>query len=325
MPSTAYCVNKDGHGPAWANSLFEDNAEFGYGIAIAVQHRRERLEMLVDEAMAQPGLNVEVKEVLQKWKAKKEDAELSYSIGRELLSVLKEQPEHPLLTEIILSADLLGLKSVWAIGGDGWAYDINYGGLDHVIASGQNINILVMDTECYSNTGGQMSKATPLGAVAKYSANGKRTNKKELGRIAMVYNNVYVASVCLGADKEQTIRALVEAEAYKGPSIVIAYCPCINHGIRKGMGLDISEAAEAVACGYWPLYRFNPDLAKEGKSPLIVDYKKPDDTMPGFLNGEDRYADLTMMLPDEARLLQPELQKHCDERYQMLADSSSSS
>lgn len=321
MPSTAYCTNKDGQGPVWANSLFEDNAEFGYGIAIALQHRREKLEMLIDEALSLPDLATDVKEALQKWKSNKEDTGLSYSLGRSILSILQKQPDHPLLSEIIGNADLLGKKSVWAIGGDGWAYDIGYGGLDHVIASGQNINILVMDTECYSNTGGQTSKATPLGAVAKYSANGKRTNKKELGRMAMIYGNVYVASVCLGADKQQTINALVEAEAYDGPSVVIAYCPCINHGIRKGMGTDITEEADAVACGYWPLYRFNPDLAKEGKSPLIVDYKKPDGTMPEFLNGEDRYADLVMTLPDGARILQSELQNHCDKRYQTLTAS----
>lgn len=321
MPSAPYCVNRNGHGPAWANSLFEDNAEFGYGIATAVQHRRERLEMIVDEAIALLDLSTPLKEALQDWKSHKEDATLSYSLGQHLLSMLKQQPEHPLFSEIMANADLLGKKSVWAIGGDGWAYDIGYGGLDHVIASKQNINILVMDTECYSNTGGQTSKATPLGAVAKYAANGKRTNKKELGRMAMIYGDVYVASICLGANKQQAIDALIEAEAYDGPSIVIAYCPCINHGIRKGMGKDISEEAYAVACGYWPLYRFNPDLAKAGKSPLTVDYKQPDGTMPQFLNGEDRYADLTMMFPDEARIIQPELQQHCDNRYQELVDT----
>lgn len=320
MPSTAYCVNKNGQGPAWANSLFEDNAEYGYGIAITVQHRRERLEMLIDEAIELPVLTGDVKDLLYGWKKNKNNAELSYSLGQNLVSMLKKQSANPLLSEIIDNADLLGKKSVWAIGGDGWAYDIGYGGLDHVIASGQNINILVMDTECYSNTGGQTSKATPLGAVAKYSASGKRTNKKELGRMAMIYGNVYVASVCLGANKQQTINAFVEAEAYDGPSIVIAYCPCINHGIRKGMGMDMIEEADAVACGYWPLYRYNPDLVKEGKSPLIVDYKKPDGTMPDFLNGEDRYADLTMMYPDEAKVIQPELQTHCDKRYQILTD-----
>lgn len=322
MPSTPYCVNKNGHGPAWANSLFEDNAEFGFGIAVAMQHRRQRLEMLIDEALALSDVSTDLKEALNDWKSNKEDAVLSYSSGQQLLSLLnKSHSDNPLFTEILASADLLGKKSVWAIGGDGWAYDIGYGGLDHVIASNQNINIFVMDTECYSNTGGQTSKATPLGAVAKYAANGKRTNKKELGRMAMIYGNVYVASVCLGADKQQTINALLEAEAYDGPSIVIAYCPCINHGIRKGMGSDIIEEAEAVACGYWPLYRFNPDLAKAGKSPLIVDYKKPDGTMPDFLNGEDRYADLTMMFPDDARILQPELQDHDDKRYQSLIHS----
>lgn len=321
MPSTPYCVNKNGHGPAWANSLFEDNAEFGFGIAVAMEHRRQKLEMLIDEAIALPDLAADVSEALHEWKSNKDDFSGSYRSGQNLLSLLGKQPGNPLFEEIIANADLLGRKSVWTIGGDGWAYDIGYGGLDHVIASNQNINIFVMDTECYSNTGGQTSKATPLGAVAKYAANGKRTNKKELGRMAMIYGNVYVASVCLGANKQQTINALLEAEAYDGPSIVIAYCPCINHGIRKGMGNDIIEEAHVVACGYWPLYRFNPDLAKAGKSPLIVDYKKPDGTMPDFLNGEDRYADLSMAFPDAAKVLQPELQEHCDERYQELVET----
>ena len=221
-------------------------------------------------------------------------------------------------------SDLLGKKSVWAIGGDGWAYDIGFAGLDHVLAQNMNINILVMDTECYSNTGGQMSKATPLGSTAKYAADGKRNFKKDLGRMMMTYGNVYVASVSLGYDPQQTINAMKEAEAWDGPSIVIAYCPCIEHGIRAGMSHTIVEERLAVECGYWPVYRFNPALAKEGKEPLSVDYNKPEGDLIGFINGEDRYADLRMTDPREAAILQPELQQHCDMLYGLMTSQASS-
>ena len=196
----------------------------------------------------------------------------------------------------------------------------SFDGLDHVLASGQNVNMLVLDTECYSNTGGQTSKATPLGAVTKFSAAGKRTNRKELGRMMMVYGNVYVASISMGANKQQAINALLEAEAYDGPSIVIALCPCINWGIRKGMGSSMAESAQAVATGYWPLYRYNPDLAKQGKDPLTIDYKLPDGQMSAFLNGENRYADLTQTMPDEAKVLQSELEDNYKEIYDILTE-----
>ena len=202
--------------------------------------------------------------------------------------------------------------------GDGWAYDIGFAGLDHVLAQNVDINVLVMDTECYSNTGGQTSKATPLGAVAKYSADGKRTFKKDLGRMMMTYGTVYVASVALGANYQQTINALVEADAYAGPSIVIAYCPCINHGIRAGMGNSIVEERRAVSSGYWQLYRYNPSLAAAGQPALSVDAPKPDGSLGDFMDGEDRYADLKMLDPAEAAILRPELETRIDDIYATL-------
>lgn len=315
MPSMAYTKNKNGHGPAWGNSLFEDNAEYGYGIGTAIKYRRQKLEMLVDKALQKEDLAPMVESALNEWKINKNDAVKSHSAGRDVVDALATQTETPLLKAIQSHADLLGKKSIWAIGGDGWAYDIGFAGLDHVLASNLDINILVMDTECYSNTGGQTSKATPLGAIAGYSANGKRTNRKQLGRMMMMYGNVYVASICLGADMQQAVTAISEAEAYDGPSIVIAYCPCINHGIRNGMGMDIIEEAHAVQCGYWPLYRYNPDLRKEGKSPLTVDYHTPNNDLLSFINGEDRYADLKTRLPEIANILQPKLKQNCDNLY----------
>ena len=321
MPSMPYTKNKNGHGPAWGNSLFEDNAEYGYGIATAVKQRRARLELLVDEALAIKDLPAEAQQALTAWKAAKDDPEQSYPLGQKALAALDKLPTNPIIEEIKACGELFGKKSIWIIGGDGWAYDIGFGGLDHVLASGENVNVLVLDTECYSNTGGQTSKATPLSAIAKFSSAGKRTNKKELGRMMMTYGNVYVASVAIGGNKQHTINALMEAEAYDGPSIVIAYCPCINHGLRAGMGSSIIEEGRAVTCGYWPLYRYNPDLAKAGKEPLSVDYQQPDESMPTFLAGEDRYAALTETKPDEAKVLHGELQQECDNLYKILNES----
>lgn len=323
MPSMPYTVNKQGRGPAWGNSLFEDAAEYGYGIAIALKQRRQKLADLVDEALAGKELPPEVKKALEDWKAAKENAAEAAPAGDALLDTLKGQASSPLYDAIRQRADLLDKKSVWIIGGDGWAYDIGFGGLDHVVASGENINVLVLDTECYANTGGQTSKATPLGAIAKFASGGKRTNKKELGRMLTTYGNVYVGSIALGADKTQAIRALSEAEAYDGPSVVIAYSPCINHGIRKGMGTAMREEAHAVSSGYWPLFRYNPDRAKAGGNPLSVDYRSPDGTMPDFLSGEDRYAYLAEIEPEEANLLHTELLDHCNQRYQLLKEEKS--
>ena len=321
MPSMPYCKNKNGYGPAWGNSLFEDNAEYGYGLATAVKQRRSHLEDIVDTLLAQKDLDSAVQQALLAWKAGKDDSDKSYQLGQDVLTAIKGNTTNPLFKDLTDEADMFGKKSVWIIGGDGWAYDIGFGGLDHVLASGENVNVLVLDTECYSNTGGQTSKATPLSAIAKFSSAGKRTEKKELGRMMMTYGNVYVASIAIGANKQHAINALCEAEAYDGPSIVIAYCPCINHGLRAGMGTSIQEEGYAVACGYWPLYRYNPDLAKAGKEPLSVDYQKPNGELQSYISGEDRYEALTEKMPDEAKILHTELEQDCDKLYQILNGS----
>lgn len=324
MPSMPYTVTKDGRGPAWGNSLFEDAAEYGYGIASAITLRRNKLTDLVSQALARTDLPDTLHKALDDWNKNADDAGQSFVYGKKLLSVLADQPADPLLDAIKERADLFGKKSVWVVGGDGWAYDIGFGGLDHVLSTGENINMLVLDTECYSNTGGQTSKATPIGAIAKFASLGKSTNKKDLGRMLMTYENVYVASVAMGANMQQTINALTEAEAYNGPSIVIAYCPCINHGIKKGMATAIYEETQAVQCGYWPLYRFNPELSKAGKDPLTIDYKKPDGTMDTFLDGENRYAYLPQIAPQRAQMLRTELKENCEQEYQSLTDSEDS-
>lgn len=317
-PSNAYCVNRWGHGPAWANSLFEDNAEYGYGMAVAIEHRRERLASIATAAIADASTPQSVRAPMKAWLDSRDDPAASAAAGKELVRALSMVAPDPRWQPIVDQADILAKKSVWAIGGDGWAYDIGFAGLDHVLAQRQNINILVMDTECYSNTGGQTSKATPLGSTAKYSADGKRTFKKDLGRMMMTYGDVYVASVSLGANYQQTINAMMEAEAYDGPSVIIAYCPCIAHGIRSGMSHSIVEQKNAVACGYWQIYRFNPALAKEGKSPLTVDYPQPSADLITFINGEDRYADLKMVDPAEAARLQPALAARSLSLYHLL-------
>ncbi len=318
FPSNAYCTDARGRGPAWGNSLFEDNAEYGYGIASAVDARRSALLSRAKEAAADPATPATVATALNTWIAAADDAVQSEQLGEALVQAIGDNPATPLLRSIAADADLLGKKSIWAIGGDGWAYDIGFAGLDHVLAQNIDINLLVMDTECYSNTGGQMSKATPLSAVMKYAADGKRTYKKDLGRMMMTYGTVYVASIALGADYQQAITAMKEAEEYPGPSIVIAYCPCIAHGIRVGMSHTIVEEKEAVRSGYWQLYRYDPRRAAAGLDPLQVDMPAPDGKLIGFINGEDRYSDLKMVDPHEASLLQPELERRAYSIYQTL-------
>ncbi|MGM9852826.1 MAG: pyruvate:ferredoxin (flavodoxin) oxidoreductase [Muribaculaceae bacterium] len=317
FPSNAYCTLPDGRGPAWGNSLFEDNAEYGYGIVSAIDARRQLLAHRVTEyaATASP----EVKAAAQTWLDAINDAEKSQTAGDALAALLRKEPQSALRDEILARTDLLGKKSVWAVGGDGWAYDIGFAGLDHVLAQNIDINMMVLDTECYSNTGGQTSKATPLGAVMKYAADGKRTYKKDLGRMMMTYGTVYVASIALGANYMQAIRAIAEAEAYPGPSIVICYCPCINHGIRKGMGYGIFEERDAVRAGYWQLYRYDPRLAAQGKDPLQLDSAAPDGQLVPYINGENRYADLRMIDPREAAILQPQLARRVDWLYSRLS------
>lgn len=322
-PSTPYTVNVQGHGPAWGNSLFEDAAEFGFGIEMGLNQRRRSLarqinEVLSDEKGVPDSVKV-MKPALSKWAENIDDPDLSRAAGDEIKKLLTETSEdHALVTSLKQNADMLTKKSVWVFGGDGWAYDIGYGGLDHVLASGKDVNVLVMDTEVYSNTGGQASKATPVGSVAKFAASGKKTAKKELGRMTMSYGYVYVATVSMGANKNQFLKAIQEAESYPGPSLIIAYAPCINQGIRKGMGKTQFEEKLAVDCGYWPLYRFDPRLADQGKNPFQLDSKAPDGTLQDFLSGENRYAILEKFMPEESKKLRAEMEEEVKDRFTIL-------
>lgn len=316
-PTTPYCTNEDGHGPTWGNSLFEDAAEFGYGIEMAYDARRAHLTALATEAVG-GGASGAVKDALNGWLASKDDAEGSKAAGAALKTALEGASDDK-LKEIAAMSDLYTKPSMWVFGGDGWAYDIGYGGLDHVVASGKDINILVMDTEVYSNTGGQSSKATPLGSVAKFAAAGKMTGKKDLGRMAMTYGYVYVASVAMGSSKQQMLKAFKEAEAYNGPSIIIAYAPCINQGIKKGMGKTQLEQKLAVDSGYWPLYRYNPTLADKGENPFTLDSKEPDGSLQEFLSGENRYAMLEKFYPEISKGFREQIEKDYDKRYVTLS------
>jgi pyruvate-ferredoxin/flavodoxin oxidoreductase len=312
-------VNEDGHGPAWANSLFEDNAEYGLGMSLAVTQRRNKLADLVREAL-KGEMSAELKEAFQLWLDQMEDGEKSKETSGKIEELLeaelfeKKAPASPLLYEILNRSDYLTKKSIWIFGGDGWAYDIGYGGLDHVIASGYDVNILVLDTEVYSNTGGQSSKSTPTGAVAKFAASGKPTRKKDMGRMAMTYGYVYVASVAMGANKNQVLKAILEAESYQGPSLIIAYAPCINHGIN--MSRSQHEEKLAVEAGYWPLYRFDPRLKEEGKNPFTLDSKEPTGNFKEFLMGEVRYSSLTRTFPDAAEKLFEKAEKDMKDRFE---------
>ncbi len=302
-PSTPYTTNEDGRGPAWANSLFEDNAEFGLGMVFANDNMRDRLVRLMNEAIAADCCSDELKGLFAEWIEKRNDADATIILEKKITPLVKEG-KCSFCVEISGLTQYLVKQSQWIIGGDGWAYDIGFGGLDHVIASGKNVNILVLDTEIYSNTGGQASKSTPVGAVAKFAASGKRVRKKDLGMIAATYGYVYVAQIAMGANQAQTLKAIREAEAYDGPSIVIAYSPCISHGIRAGMGKAQEEQQRAVECGYWHLYRYNPTLAEEGKNPMTLDSKEPQwDKFQDFLKGEVRYTTLLKQFPVEAKEL----------------------
>ncbi len=319
-PTCPYTTNEDGHGPAWANSLFEDNAEFGFGMQLAITQRRAKLADNVRALIAVDWCQPAIKEAGQEWLDNMDDGKKSKEAGQKLLAACKDGIDLTgteyeakwiengkvcdceactLARKVIEDADLLTKKSFWIFGGDGWAYDIGYGGVDHVLAQNQDVNILVLDTEVYSNTGGQSSKSTPTGSIAKFAAAGKRTKKKDLGMMSMSYGYVYVACVAMSANPAQLLKAMTEAEAYHGPSLIIAYAPCINHGIN--MGLAQAEIKKAVDCGYWTLYRFNPDLAEQGKNPLTLDSKEPKiEGYQDFLKGEVRYASLAKMFPDVA-------------------------
>jgi pyruvate-ferredoxin/flavodoxin oxidoreductase len=319
-PTCPYTVNDEGHGPAWANSLFEDNAEFGFGINLAYTQRRAKLADTVRALIAADYTVPEIKEAGAQWLSGMDDAKASKAAGNQLLAACKEGiiegcdcDACKLAREVVADADLLTKKSVWIIGGDGWAYDIGYGGLDHVLAQNQDVNILVLDTELYSNTGGQSSKATPTGSIAKFAAAGKRTKKKDLGMMAMSYGYVYVASVSMSASPQQLIKAMTEAEAYHGPSLIIAYSPCINHGIN--MGLSQLETKKAVESGYWTLYRYNPTLTDEGKNPFTLDSKEPTGDYQGFLKSEIRYASLSKQFPDVAQGLFEQNEADAKVRY----------
>ena len=314
-PAVPFTVNKDGHGPAWANSLFEDNAEYGFGMVLATIQRRKKIADIIKQAVDENKVSGELEEAFNGWLENKDDAEKSKEFGDKIKAILKENHNDDLSKEIWESRNMLTKKSIWSVGGDGWAYDIGYGGLDHVLAMGEDINILVLDTEVYSNTGGQSSKATPIGSVAKFAASGKKTKKKDLGLMAMSYGYVYVTSVAMGANKNQLIKALKEAESYPGPSLIIAYAPCINHGIKAGMGKSQNEEKLAVESGYWPLYRYDPRLADEGKNPFQLDYKEPNGTLRDFIMGEVRYNMLTRSFPDEAKRLHKKLEEDVNNRY----------
>jgi pyruvate-ferredoxin/flavodoxin oxidoreductase len=316
-PSIPYCTNKDGFGPAWANSLFEDPAEFTYGILLGALQQRRRLADLMQKAMYSIIPRV-IREAMHGWLANMNDPEGSRKYGDRLKMLLPKYMENELFNKIESMSNLFTQKSYWVFAGDGAAYDIAFGGIDHVLASGEDINVFVFDTEVYSNTGGQSSKATPTGSVAKFAASGKKTPKKDLGRMAMDYGYVYVASVAMGADKKQLIKALTEAESYGGPSLIIAYSPCINHGIEQGMGKSQEEEKRAVGSGYWPLYRFSPVLKQAGKNPFMLDSKKPDGSLREFLDGEVRYASLQKSFPEESKKLVARLADECMERYEAL-------
>jgi pyruvate-ferredoxin/flavodoxin oxidoreductase len=284
---------------------------------LGVFHQRAKLADLARQAIASE-VPAKVNEALQGWLDQMNDPEGSRKFGDQLKALLPEHADNALLSEINGMSKFFTKKSFWIFSGDGAAYDIAFGGIDHVMASGENINMMVYDTEVYSNTGGQSSKATPTGSVAKFAASGKKTAKKDLGAMMMSYGYVYVASVAMGANKQQLVKALAEAEAYNGPSLILAYSPCINHGIMRGMGHSQDEEKLAVQSGYWPLYRYNPQLKAEGKNPFTLDSKEPDGSLDSFLKGEVRYASLKRVFPDEAERLQARLTEEVQERYQAL-------
>ncbi|MGL4607293.1 MAG: pyruvate:ferredoxin (flavodoxin) oxidoreductase, partial [Eubacteriaceae bacterium] len=318
-PSTPYCKNAEGKGPAWANSLFEDNAEYGFGMMTATEKMADTIQSYLEEIIGSD-VPEAIKTAGKAWIDSRKDADASKVASAQLVEALKDfSPEGALAQRVQFIKDneaFLIKKSVWVFGGDGWAYDIGYGGLDHVLASRKNINVFVLDTEIYSNTGGQASKSTPTAAVAQFAAAGERIKKKDLGMMAATYGYVYVAQVAMGADKNQFMKALQEAEAYDGPSLIIAYAPCINHGIKGGMSRTQTHEAFAVEAGYWHLYRFNPTLKEEGKNPFVLDSKEPDmDKFTSFLDSEVRYTSLKLSFPEVSEMLYAKAKEEALERY----------
>ena len=317
-PSMPYCKNAEGKGPAWANSLFEDNAEFGLGMVLAVKKIRNTLVNRMNSVM--DVVKPELADAFKAWIEGKDNAEASKAAAKDIMALIADADmSNPAIKEIADRVDFLIKKSQWVFGGDGWAYDIGYGGLDHVIASGEDVNIFVVDTEVYSNTGGQASKATPTAAVAKFAASGMKTKKKDLGMIATTYGYVYVAQIALGANMQQALNAIKEAEAYPGPSLIIAYAPCINHGIKTkgGMANSIAEEKKAVETGYWHLWRFNPELKEQGKNPFVLDSKEPTGEIRDFMMNENRYLMLQKAYPDIAGQLFDKAEKDLLDRYEV--------
>ena len=318
FPTVPYCKNKNGNGPAWGNSLFEDNAEYGFGMRLAVDNNRKQLKYNVEKYLQNPlsdnsELNNALKKALELWEKVDEEAKNNAQKIREMLEKANST-KNSFLKKINELKNYFVDKSVWCFGGDGWAYDIGFGGLDHVMASNRNVNIFVMDTEVYSNTGGQASKATPIGSIARFAEAGKKTTKKDLGMMMMSYEYVYVASVSMGANKMQMLKAMKEAEEYNGPSIIMAYAPCINHGI------DMAKAQEeeklAVDTGYWTLYRYNPTLKLEGKNPFILDSKEPTKPVEDILKKEKRYSALMSINKEKAQEYWKAMQEYVSNRYQ---------
>jgi pyruvate-ferredoxin/flavodoxin oxidoreductase len=311
-PSTPYTHNKNGHGPAWANSLFEDNAEYGFGLSLGSNKLRERIALRMKEAVS---VAPETRAAFDEWLAGMHNAEASRIASPKVIEACSKEKSEA-AKEILSLKQYLVKKSHWIFGGDGWAYDIGYGGLDHVLASVEDVNVLVLDTEVYSNTGGQASKSTPAGAVAKFAASGKKIRKKDLGQMAMSYGYVYVAQVAMGASNAQYLKAIKEAEAFPGPSLIIAYSPCINHGLRDGMGKTQVQEKLAVEAGYWHLYRYNPTLEAEGKNPFTLDSKEPDWTkFQDFLHSEVRYTSLIKSFPAESEILFKAAEENSKWRY----------
>ena len=317
VPSTPYTTNEKGEGPAWANSLFEDFCEFGLGMELANEKMRARIQNAMEAAIAYEGTPAEYKEAFTAWIENQNDADKTKELAALIIPMVEAAKDKcPNCATIAELSHFLVKRSQWIIGGDGASYDIGYGGLDHVIASGKDVNILVLDTEVYSNTGGQSSKATPVGAIAKFAAAGKRVRKKDLGLMATTYGYVYVAQIAMGADQAQTLKAIREAEAYPGPSLIIAYAPCINHGLKAGMGKSQEEEEKAVKCGYWHLWRYNPALEEEGKNPFQLDSKEPNwEDFQGFLKGEVRYASVMKQYPAEAEELFKAAEENAKWRY----------
>jgi len=312
VPANPFCTDREGKGPAWCNSLFEDCAEFGFGMLLGAKQIRVRLAALVNQALE--GASGELADAYRYWLEQMDSGEGSKAATARLLPLL-EKSSNPLSKQIYAAKDHLIKKSFWAFGGDGWAYDIGYGGVDHVLASGEDINVFVFDTEVYSNTGGQSSKATPTAAIAKFAASGKRTRKKDLGRMAMTYGDVYVTQIAMGADMNQTLKALREAESYPGPSLIIAYSTCINHGIKGGMANTMVQMKRAVEAGYWHLYRYNPLLEEKGENPFVFDSKEPSASFREFIESEVRYSALLRQFPEAAEELFAKTEKDAKDRY----------